>query len=372
MDALSDANTTRVVQKPETSGADNRWKGLFRASRFSFSSTRLGSGTRRIHRSFSLANKQTKMLVAAAIVAVLVVMALGYGLSSRLLYPPTPTSSAKKQLTTYITSTMVMTSTAIVTSTAFTTSAAVVTGTAISTSTTVITNTSIIPSTTIITSTSTIIYTTVVTAPPTQSTTTSLATQSKTFTTSESVSNTTTTSESQCTSPPVTTLPLAGGNFSQLRNIYSNSSTSPVGYVHNGLDLVPAHNLDSVVSPVNGTVTGIMFWQNDRTGNWQININIAANCGSVSINMNLEPMSPNKQDGLRENATMAVSPGQKVLAGQRIASLLKLNDGSHVHFGVLVNGKAVCPVPYLTQDVLTTLEFHLHTDQPNTTALCFP
>ena len=107
---------------------------------------------------------------------------------------------------------------------------------------------------------------------------------------------------------------------------------------HNGIDLVGKGNtLDHIVAYDDGTVTAALntcSGATPATGNY---VKIKHNDGAVSIYMHMK------------HGTVTVKVGDKVKRGQRLGYMGNTgrSTGAHLHFGLLLGGKYVDPLPYL-------------------------
>ena len=153
---------------------------------------------------------------------------------------------------------------------------------------------------------------------------------------------------------------LAGGGFSlrtpyldeagmaPIREAYSASANTPWGFAHDGIDFFPNSELDlkpfQAAAP--GVVDGVDLWQNGS--NWQVNVSIRYD-QTYTCEYVFEPMSSVQSEGQFQRSHIIVSPGQHVSAGDIIGYLHAPADGSHVHFGVYQNHRAVCPSAYFTE-----------------------
>lgn len=107
---------------------------------------------------------------------------------------------------------------------------------------------------------------------------------------------------------------------------------------HNGIDLVgKGYTRDHIVAYDDGTVTAALntcSGATPATGNY---VKIKHNDGAVSIYMHMK------------RGSVTVKVGDKVLRGQRLGYMGNTgrSTGAHLHFGLLLVGKYVDPLPYL-------------------------
>lgn len=155
-------------------------------------------------------------------------------------------------------------------------------------------------------------------------------------------------------------------NASDVVNIdpFSSSADTPLGREHDGIDFPVTGNLKPFQAVFSGEVFRVELWQNDRSSNWQVNVAIWFN-STYSTEYAFEPMTAVQADGQTQLDNILVSEGQTVSQGDVIGYLFTSGEGSHVHFGFYMNGEAVCPEPYFSQEARDSMMDVIHTDRPD-------
>lgn len=138
-------------------------------------------------------------------------------------------------------------------------------------------------------------------------------------------------------------------NYSRISSYFGNRS-SPGGGVgsrnHKGLDLAAPHG-SSILAAESGKVIKV---SNTCKHDYPKTVATKCRCGGGYGNY----LMIDHGDGLvtlyGHCATINVSQGQKVSAGQAIAEVgsTGYSTGNHLHFGTLLNGVYVNPLPYIT------------------------
>lgn len=128
------------------------------------------------------------------------------------------------------------------------------------------------------------------------------------------------------------------------------SGTEP----HNGIDLIIDGNLTSaeVVAPSAGTISTIESRLNTYATppTWMATIGITINSNWV-LSMVLEADSSFEAMGIAQQNAIAVTVGQDVSRGDKLADLLVGEQGyHHLHYMALLNGTAVCAYKYSNQE----------------------
>ncbi len=139
------------------------------------------------------------------------------------------------------------------------------------------------------------------------------------------------------------------GEMGPINEAFSATASSPWGFAHNGIDFFVQGSSAVFRAVVSGRITRVELSQNEVTGNWQVQVTLTYN-STFEVLYTFEPMTPSPADGTDQLAAIVVSQGQSVIQGETLGSLLMRGAGTHVHFGVVVNGSWVCPAPYFTAD----------------------
>jgi murein DD-endopeptidase MepM/ murein hydrolase activator NlpD len=131
---------------------------------------------------------------------------------------------------------------------------------------------------------------------------------------------------------------------------YFGTRTSPGGGVgsinHKGVDLAAPHG-SSILAAASGTVITV---SNTCSHDYAKTVSTKCSCGGGYGNY----IMISHGDGLvtlyAHCATINVSKGQTVTAGQQIGTVgsTGYSTGNHLHFGTILNGTYVNPLPYIT------------------------
>ncbi|HME53147.1 MAG TPA: peptidoglycan DD-metalloendopeptidase family protein [Candidatus Lokiarchaeia archaeon] len=144
------------------------------------------------------------------------------------------------------------------------------------------------------------------------------------------------------------------------REGYSTSAACPWGFAHNGIDYFFT-NSSSYIAAAPGNVISVQVndFGSSQANRYRVAINIRFSATLVLL-YNLEPWtnSTTKRDYVVSQIQVKV--GDWVVKGQSLGTFVGYSDGSHVHFGVLVNNNAVCPQPYFGVPDLAELMAMIH------------
>ncbi len=138
-------------------------------------------------------------------------------------------------------------------------------------------------------------------------------------------------------------------NYSRISS-YFGVRSSPGGGVgsrnHKGLDLAGSHGI-SIIAADSGTVIKV---SNTCSHDYPKTVSTKCSCGGGYGNYLMIDHGNGLVTLYGHCATINVSNGQKVSAGQTIATVgsTGYSTGNHLHFGVLLNGTYVNPLPYIT------------------------
>lgn len=153
-------------------------------------------------------------------------------------------------------------------------------------------------------------------------------------------------------------------DISAIHEAFSSDDTAPWGFEHNGIDFSPSGNLVPFQAVSSGTITGIKLWQNDRSGNYQVNVTLQYN-DRFSVEYGFEPFSNAESDGQIQLDNIYVTSGEKIAQGELIGKLYTVGNGAHVHFGLKENGNWVCPEIYFTSEARTSIMNIIHKNHPD-------
>jgi murein DD-endopeptidase MepM/ murein hydrolase activator NlpD len=131
---------------------------------------------------------------------------------------------------------------------------------------------------------------------------------------------------------------------------YFGTRTSPGGGVgsinHKGVDLAAPHG-SSILAAESGTVITV---SNTCTHDYPKTVSTKCSCGGGYGNYIMISHSGGLVTLYAHCATINVSQGQTVKAGQVIGTVgsTGYSTGNHLHFGTILNGTYVNPLPYIT------------------------
>lgn len=187
------------------------------------------------------------------------------------------------------------------------------------------------------------------------------------------------------TPPPLVTPYVNESDMASVNEGFSSEgSTSPWGFVHNGIDFFPTGNLKSFQATCSGVVDSVQLQQNSFTSNWQVNLLLVCNSYVPDPNMGgyfsplavetiFEPMSTAQTDGQTQLSNITVADGQAVTQGDVIGYLHTAGTGAHVHFGTIPFGSMLalgvpnmpsCPEPQFASAAKTSILNLLHVVWP--------
>ena len=127
-------------------------------------------------------------------------------------------------------------------------------------------------------------------------------------------------------------------------------------YYHNGIDFI-LNNTTQIVAACDGFVSNVRFWYNDKGGHWQTNVNVQLNL-KWSQEIIFESFAANQSAGQVQANAITVKFGDRIHQGEVIGTLLSQGSGSHVHFGLLSWGTAVCPYHYFSAAAKSTFDVY--------------
>lgn len=155
-----------------------------------------------------------------------------------------------------------------------------------------------------------------------------------------------------------------------INEAYSESSSCPWGFEHNGVDFFPVTNFVWFQAPAAAEVREVKLWQNPGNNYWQVNVDLKCN-DRYSISMGFEPMSGDQADGQIQLTNIVVTVGQQLTQSQPVGRLYLKGGGTHVHFGLYSNDTAVCPESFFTSNARASIMTILHKTWPTDTAMCY-
>ena len=145
-------------------------------------------------------------------------------------------------------------------------------------------------------------------------------------------------------------------------------SSSPWGFVHDGLDIFPQGNLKPFQAVCAGTVDDVQLVRAKPGANWQVKVllqcnDYVPNTGGYFIPFSaeyiFEPMTKAPPKGQQQLADITVVEGQHVSQGDIIGYLHDTHKGAHVQFGLVQFGSSafstlgvprlpICPEPHFS------------------------
>jgi hypothetical protein len=164
--------------------------------------------------------------------------------------------------------------------------------------------------------------------------------------------------------PPVMITPYQNiSEMSVINEAYSESSSCPWGFIHQGIDFFPVSDLATFRAVSNGTIERIDRFYNTGNGYWQVNLDLRIN-SVYRVGYAFEPMSSNSADADTQMSNILVTQGQTVTQGQALGRLLVRGGGTHVHFGLYKGNNPICPESYFTEDARNSILLILHRTYP--------
>ncbi|MDH4214700.1 MAG: peptidoglycan DD-metalloendopeptidase family protein [Candidatus Thorarchaeota archaeon] len=127
---------------------------------------------------------------------------------------------------------------------------------------------------------------------------------------------------------------------------YSETNSSPWGFIHNGIDYFFNNNTD-VTAGAPGYVEDISWRVNpDTTLNmYNIFVMIRFNA-SIVLHYAFEPFTHVEGDQNRQLTMLEIQVGDWVMKGDLIGRFLFVEDGAHIHFGVRAGNEWLDPEPF--------------------------
>ncbi len=188
--------------------------------------------------------------------------------------------------------------------------------------------------------------------------------------------------------PPLFTPYVDEFDMKEIRAGYSGAySTSPWGYVHEGIDIYPKGDMKEFQAACSGMVDSLELRKSSIDGNWLVDLLIQCDDyvtdpldGGYFIPFStrhlFETMSPDKSEGKTQLSNIIVSVGQYIVQGDTIGTLNNtVPEKSHVHFGLVqygssyftglgVTGIPLCPEPLFSPAANASLLNLLHAYWP--------
>ena len=158
-------------------------------------------------------------------------------------------------------------------------------------------------------------------------------------------------------------------NITTFNEGYSESSTCPWGFVHNGIDYFFA-NGSNVLAAAPGQVKELS-WRDNGAGvanRFFIRVNIQFNA-TVLLGYNFEPWTNFTADKDHQLALIDVAQGDWVVKGQIIGKFLSVSQG-HIHFDVIEKNERHCPSQYFGSSDLAEITGMIH--DFHSWDLCYP
>ncbi len=149
---------------------------------------------------------------------------------------------------------------------------------------------------------------------------------------------------------------------------YSESSSCPWGFQHNGIDYF-FNNNSNVLAAAPGQVWEIQTRTSEGENKYHVRIRIRFN-KTVEIGYNFEPWTTKLNDLNKQINMFNVKVGDWVSKGDIIARFLQCNESAHIHFDIVEGGIYYCPIKYFALDGYTQLMNLIYSYHP-TWNLCY-
>ncbi|MDM7926493.1 MAG: hypothetical protein QUS35_10805 [bacterium] len=156
----------------------------------------------------------------------------------------------------------------------------------------------------------------------------------------------------------------------------SDTTGAPWGFSHQGLDLIPAGDSAAVIAPCGGVVEELKVYQNERNGQWQVNMTVRFDEAYV-YHLLYEPRAHSEAEARVQRNAIPFSPGQRVDRGDDLGRLYNFSKGDMsggdvtLHFDIWKNGRNICPEPYFTPEARGAM-LALLTARFPAAQLCYP
>jgi hypothetical protein len=144
---------------------------------------------------------------------------------------------------------------------------------------------------------------------------------------------------------------------------YSASVNCPWGTIHNGIDYFL--NISSlVIAAAPGYIISVQSkdW-GPQENEFRFSISIRFNT-SIVLTYGFEPWTNTSTLLTVAMALILVKAGDWVVKGQLLGLFAAYSGSAHIHFGVLVNGNAVCPKGFFSVSDLADLMVLIHSYHP--------
>jgi len=150
---------------------------------------------------------------------------------------------------------------------------------------------------------------------------------------------------------------------------YSDSTSCPWGFVHNGLDF--AFNNESIVIAAAPGFVEEISWTDTGPGDniYMIHVSIRFNA-TIQIGYVFEPWTTNSSDVDRQIEMLDIEEGDWVAKGDTLGEFLMAGISAHIHFAVY-DEEATCPEPFFSDEAYIEIMSLVHSYQP-TWNLCYP
>ncbi len=135
---------------------------------------------------------------------------------------------------------------------------------------------------------------------------------------------------------------------------YHTPNWGEPGVFHNGIDLVISTNV-KIVSPCNGSVSGIEESVNPYAGNILFKIKIAID-RIWEVDLVLEPGFRDDTNNSLQSDSIHVNAGDVLSTGDTVADLLFSENYAHLHFMLLYRGMDVSPYDFSSSAAKATFE----------------
>lgn len=160
--------------------------------------------------------------------------------------------------------------------------------------------------------------------------------------------------------------------MSEIREAFSSpqgASDSPWGFAHNGIDFFTRKDRAPFVAAFPGRVISVEISDLGAAG-FAVNVLLEFDEHFLAV-YGFEPQSPGNIPLNTQLAFIRVIAGDEVERGQILGYLHRLNDASHVHFGLLENFTATCPEPFFTRKATNRIMKILRATWDRNVQMCY-
>ena len=167
-------------------------------------------------------------------------------------------------------------------------------------------------------------------------------------------------------------LPVASmQDVSEIRDAFSLSPASPWGFEHHGIDFTPNPQTETLMPVVAAEAGKVLFVEATLDGGrWRVNVGIHHPPGFRTEYV-FEPFTGSDADRDAQLAQISIGVGEIVGRGRLIGRLRRVNNDSHMHFGIRKDNVDVCPAQYFIPAARSQILEKLRLMYPGA-ELCYP